>query len=444
MIESQTNEFKRIWQDDYLKTICAFANTQGGSLYLGVDDQGEVVGVDNLNELLETLPNKVNNRLGVLIDIKAHQQQGRSYLEMTVPATYAPVSLSGKFYQRSGSNTLELNGGNLTNFLLKKYGKTWDDVAVDNFTLEDINLDTVEAFKNWARKRVPAIANERDLKSLLERLNLYDGEKLKRAAVLLFAKNPQKYFIQAHSKIGRFLSPTELITSDIIEGNLFQQLEQVIDILRAKYLKSYISYEGLNRIETLEYPYEAIREAVINALIHRDYMDTTVLQIRVYDERLVMSNGATLSPEVPIEKFNQEHTSKPFNPVIANVFYKAGFVESWGKGTNNIVQECLKMGLPEPSYEYSFHSVTLTFYKSPVKGSHTTQETTQETTVAKVIALIKANPRITRHELAQKLHKSDATVKEHLDKLKRSGKLIRVGSTKSGEWKIVREDAGNE
>ena len=153
MIESQTTEFKRIWQDDYLKTICAFANTQGGSLYLGVDDQGEVVGVDNLNELLETLPNKVNNRLGVLIDIKAHQQQGRSYLEMRVPATYAPVSLSGKFYQRSGSNTLELNGGNLTNFLLKKYGKTWDDVAVDNFTLEDINLDTVEAFKNWARKR---------------------------------------------------------------------------------------------------------------------------------------------------------------------------------------------------------------------------------------------------------------------------------------------------
>jgi ATP-dependent DNA helicase RecG len=118
---------------------------------------------------------------------------------------------------------------------------------------------------------------------------------------------------------------------------------------------------------------------------------------------------------------------------IANVFYKAGFVESWGKGTNNIIETCLKMGLPTPSYDYSFHAVNLTFYK-----------TTQETTVAKVIALIKANPRITRLELAQKLNKSDATIKEHLDKLKRSGKLIRVGSTKSGEWKIVREDAGNE
>jgi len=330
MIESQTTEFKRLWQDDYLKTICAFANGQGGSLFLGVDDNGDVVGVDQLVSLMEVLPNKINHRLGLIVELQAHHQNSLDYLEIRVPATYAPVSLSGKFYQRSGSNTIELNGGNLTNFLLKKYGKTWDDVVVDGFTLDDINLETIESFKRWAMQRVPAISNENNLKALLERLNLYEGDKLKRAAVLLFAKNPQKYFIQAHSKVGRFLSQTELLTSDIIEGNLFQQLEGVIDVLRTKYLKSYISYEGLNRIETLEYPYEAIREAVINALIHRDYADTTVLQIRVYDERLVMSNGATLSPEVPIEKFNQEHSSKPFNPLIANVFYKAGICRKLG------------------------------------------------------------------------------------------------------------------
>lgn len=364
----------------------------------------------------------------------------RVVLCIKIPVTYAPVSLSGKFYQRSGSNTLELNGGNLTNFLLKKYGKTWDDVAVDNFNLDDINLETIEAFKNWARKRVPAISNENDLKTLLERLNLYDGKKLKRAAVLLFAKNPQKYFIQAHAKIGRFLTPTELITSDIIEGNLFQQLEQVIDVLRAKYLKSTISYEGLNRIETLEYPYEAIREAVINALIHRDYTDSTVLQIRVYDQRLVMSNGATLSPEVPIEKFKQEHASKPFNPVIANVFYKAGFVESWGKGTNNIVEECLKMGLPEPSYEYSFHSVNLTFHKPQAEQQLPAQETAQETTAERLIAIIKQNPHITRKEMVEKLNKADGTIKQHLDNLKKTGVLTRVGSNKSGVWQISDKD----
>ena len=95
--------------------------------------------------------------------------------------------------------------------------------------------------------------------------------------------------------------------------------------------------------------------------------DTTVLQIRVYDDKMVLSNGATLSAEVPIEMFKQNHISKPFNPLIANMFYKAGFVESWGKGTNNIIDDCLKMNLPEPEYRYTFASVQVVFYKTPLK-----------------------------------------------------------------------------
>jgi len=95
--------------------------------------------------------------------------------------------------------------------------------------------------------------------------------------------------------------------------------------------------------------------------------DTTVLQIRVYDDKMVLSNGATLSAEVPIEMFKQNHISKPFNPLIANMFYKAGFVESWGKGTNNIIDDCLKINLPEPEYRYTFASVQVVFYKTPLK-----------------------------------------------------------------------------
>ena len=106
MIESQTTEFKRIWQDDYLKTICAFANAQGGSLWLGVDDSGDIVGLDEIETLLEVLPNKINNRLGLIVELRLHLQNNLNYLEIYVPATYAPVSLAGKFYQRSGSQKL--------------------------------------------------------------------------------------------------------------------------------------------------------------------------------------------------------------------------------------------------------------------------------------------------------------------------------------------------
>lgn len=297
--ESQTIEFKQIWKDEYLKTICAFANSDGGELYIGIADNCQAIGVENIEALLETLPNKINNRLGLLVDVLSVIVESIEIIKIQIDKTYAPVSFNGKFYKRSGSNTIELNGSNLTNFLLKKYGKTWDDIIVENFTLDDINLESIEKFKMWSRHRAPFIEQEKDLKTLLERLNLYDGIYLKRAAVLLFGKDPQKYFLQSHSKIGKFLSDSELLTSDIVEGNLFEQLEKIIEILRSKYLHSYISYEGLQRIETLEYPYETVREIVINALIHRDYSDTTVLQIRVYNEKIVFSNGATPSREVP-------------------------------------------------------------------------------------------------------------------------------------------------
>ena len=346
LIESQTIEFKQVWKDEYLKTICAFSNSDGGS--------------------------------------------------------------------------------NLTNFLLKKYGKTWDDVVVENFTLDDINLETIEKFKMWTRHRAPFIEQEKDLRTLLKRLNLYDGSFLKRAALLLFAKNPQQYFIQSHSKIGKFLSDSELLTSDIVEGNLFEQLEKIIEILRTKYLHSYISYEGLQRIETLEYPYEAVREAVINALIHRDYTDTTVLQIRVYEEKIVFSNGATLPAEVPIEKFKENHISKPFNPIISNMFYKAGFVESWGKGTNNMVDDCLKMHLPEPEYKYTFASVQVIFYKTP-----------QKNTRENILMLMEQDSRVTISIIAQELNVGRDTINEHISRLKKENRVKRVGGRKDGYWEVL-------
>ena len=426
LIESQTVEFKQIWKDEYLKTICAFSNTDGGEFYIGIADDKSIIGLKKVEALLEILPNKINNRLGILVDISVQQIETKDIIKIIIEKTYAPVSFKGTFYKRSGSNTIELNGSNLTNFLLKKYGKTWDDVVVEDFTLEDINLETIRKFKMWSRHRAPFIEQEDDLLTLMERLNLVVNGQFKRAAVLLFGKNPQKYFIQAHSKIGKFLSDSELLTSDIIEGNLFEQLENVIEALRGKYLHSYISYEGLQRVETLEYPYEAVREAVINALIHRDYTDTTVLQIRVYDEKIVFSNGATLSAEVPIEKFKENHISKPFNPIIANMFYKAGFVESWGKGTNNMINDCIKMNLPEPEYRYTFSSVQVIFYK-----------TSQKTTRENIMHLMEQDSKITIATISVELSVGIDTINEHISKLKKENKLKRVGGRKAGYWEVL-------
>ena len=423
LIESQTTEFKQIWKDEYLKTVCAFAN-------VGFDDFGNIVGIENSKKLIETLPNKINNRLGIIVDILLKEQAKKNYLEIVIKKTYAPISFNGKFYLRSGSNTIELNGSNLTNFLLKKYGKTWDDIPEEKFTLDEIDLETIEKFKKLSKDRVPDIEKEDNIEQLLRKLNLYDGNYLKRAAILLFAKNPQKYYIQSHSKIGKFLNDTEIQSSDIVEGNLLSQVDKIMDILRLKYLKAYISYEGMHRRERLEYPFEALREAVINALIHRDYTNTSNLQIKVFENKLIMYNGATLSTEVPIDKFDKPHQSKPFNPTMANIFYKCGYIENWGRGTNNIIKQCLDYNLPKPKFEYEWTEVVTTFFKAD-------QKTDQKSTKEQILEILEINDKMTRESLAEKIGVSSSAIKQHIAKLQSEGRLKRVGGRKEGSWKVL-------
>jgi ATP-dependent DNA helicase RecG len=358
---------------------------------------------------------------------------------------YAPVSFNGKFFRRSGSVTIELNGGELSRFLLQKYGKTWDDVVVENFTLNDVNLESVEKFKILAMDRVPNIGQEHDLKQLFQKLNLYDGEHLKRAAVLLFAKYPQRYFIQSHSKVGRFLSETDIQNNDIIEGNLIDQVENILDTLRLKYLKAPIHFEGAHRREILEYPYKALREAVINALVHRDYSNTSNLQIKVYSEKLVMTNGASLPEGLTAEDLSQPHPSLPTNPVIASVFYKAGFIENWGRGTIDINNYCIEQGLPKPQFATEFTTLKVTFQKrlTTISNSNVTDNVTDNVSdnvtnnrLERILDFLKKDAYISIKTLAKETSVSKRTILRDIEKLKNSNTIERVGPEKGGYWKI--------
>ncbi len=324
---------------------------------------------------------------------------------------------------------IELNGANLTNFLLKKYGNTWDDVAVEGFGLDEIDLNAIEKFKDLAKDRIPRIDQEKDVMQLMSKLNLHDGKFFKRAAVLLFAKNPQKYFIQSHSKIGRFLTESDIQTSDIIEGNLIDQVDKILDVLRSKYLKSYISYEGVYRREKLQYPYSALREAVINALVHRDYMININLQIRVYDNKLVIFNGATLPENMNVSTLAKPHPSMPHNPVIANVFYKAGLIESWGKGTLDIIQACHDHKLPNPDFEYDGLSIKVTFYSNVASGGASGG-------ADKLHEFIRQNPGLNSKQMSEILNVALCTLERHLKTLKEAHKVEFRGASKTGGYYV--------
>ncbi len=362
-MESQNIEFKSNWRDEYFKVICSFANADGGRLIIGVDDRGNCIGVTNAKKLLEDIPNKVRNKLGIIPSVEIKNKKGKKVINIIITPSSVPISYDGKYYTRSGSTVMELRGNNLADFLMKKLGKTWDEFIEEKASFDDLNPDTVERFKKLAEDRIPSITTEKNHRAIFEKLNLSGKEEIKRAAVLLFGKNPQRFHTQAYLKIGKFLTETDIVSTDIVEGNLFDQLENGLEMLRTKYLVSKIKFEGIHRRDILEYPYEALREAIINALIHRDYIGTSTIQIRVYNDSLVIMNEGKLPAEVPVEKLKTAHLSKPKNSLLAKVFYFAGFIESWGRGTIKIVENCLKQGLPEPDFMEESGVMKVVFYK---------------------------------------------------------------------------------
>ena len=353
--ESQTVEFKESWRDEYLKTVCAFANTDGGTFYIGVSDKGEAVGVGNIKKLMEDLPNKVMNAFVIAVDVKVGEENGKQFVKMSVPKSNIAISYHGKFYTRSGSTTQELKGGALQRLLLKANNMSWDEIGIDNATFDDIDAGTVARFVVRATEynRLPLGINSKNMRQLFQNLKLLNREgNLTRAAVLLFGKEPTRFFSCATFKIGRFrrTDPTDLIIQDKIEGNLFTMFEQVIDFLKSKYLLSPISYQGMQRVETLEIPDRAIREAVLNALIHKDYTSPSAISLRVYDPTVSIWNDGELE-KLTIEDLSREHDSYQRNPLIADLFYRAGYIEAWGRGTLTIIEETVKSGLSKPTFQ---------------------------------------------------------------------------------------------
>jgi len=246
MNETQNIEFKLNWKEDFLKNICAFANSDGGFLYIGINDNGEAIGVEDTNGLLKKLPNIINHKIGIIPTVLVDNIGKKQIIKIIVQASSVPISYNGKYYLRSGSVVLELQGRELSDFLLKKSGITWDALEIDAKWEFEPDIKTFELFKKLSYDRLPFAKNENDVYVLIKKLNLLTPSLLPtKAAILLFDKNPQRYFPQAVIKIGRFINDAEIVSSDIVEGNLFQQAENAIAILKTKYLISPISYEGV-------------------------------------------------------------------------------------------------------------------------------------------------------------------------------------------------------
>ncbi|MFM9949459.1 MAG: ATP-binding protein [Saprospiraceae bacterium] len=443
MNESQNIEWKSSWRDEYLKWICGFANANGGKLEIGKDDDGNVVGVGDAQKLMEDLPNKIRDVLGIIVDVNLYSENGKDWVSVEVAPHPYPVSYKGQYHYRSGSTKQELKGTALDRFLLHKQGKRWDSVPVPQVSVTDLSPAAFAYFRKKATqtKRLDGAVLQEDDHTLINKLHLKENEFLKRAAILLFHPDPEQFFTGAYVKIGYFRTDDDLRFQDEIHGHLFDQVEKTMDLLLSKYLEAAIRYAGISRIEEYPYPEPALREALLNAIAHKDYGAGNPIQIKVYDDRITFWNTGQLPETWTVADLLKEHPSVPFNPDIAAAFFRAGLIEAWGRGTLKIIRECKEAGLPVPAFSYDLSGFRIDFKRGPEKmsgkASGKASGKMSGKTSGKILALIQADRTITIPELSQKIGVAERTIERNLQNLQNGNLLRRVGGAKGGHWEVL-------
>ena len=174
MAENQNIEYKESWRDEYLKWICGFANAQGGKIYIGKKDDGTVTGLRDSRKLLEDIPNKIQNKLGIVADVNLLSENGLEYIEIVVNPWAFPVNCDGEYHYRSGSTKQQLRGNALTNFLMAKTGMKWDAATVSNVSVSDLDKESFDIFKREALRSGRMTKEDLDISNeeLIEKLDL--------------------------------------------------------------------------------------------------------------------------------------------------------------------------------------------------------------------------------------------------------------------------------
>jgi ATP-dependent DNA helicase RecG len=432
MPEQQNIEYKSAWHDDYLKWVCGFANAQGGTIFIGKDDNGNVVGIEDYKRLMDDIPNKIRNVMGITVEVNLHKENEMHYIEIVTPPYSVPISLRGRYYYRIGSTKQELTGTSLNEFLLKKSGKTWDDVVEPRATFDDIDETAVAKFLVMAKEkgRLPEV-DGLTTEQLFDKLRLTENGQIKRAALVLFGKDPGKFYPSIYVRIGRFRDELDLIFQESEEGNIINLYQAVLDQINHKFIIKNISFEGMHRIETPEYPREAMREAILNALVHRNYMGVHT-QIRVYNDKISFWNDGGLESPLTVESLKRPHASRPRNVLIADICFKGGLIDAWGRGTIKIIETCKQAGLPEPEIIEQDGGLLVTMFKNNLTKEQLTKLGLNERQL-KAIEYVKEKGKITNKEYQELNGVSKVTAYRDLTELIEQYKLFeRKGDVGAG------------
>ena len=421
--ENTTTEFKENFDQETIETAAAFANTDGGTIFIGVSDRREINGITIGKETLRNWSNQILQATEprVVLEIKSVAVEGKSVLLIhTAESPIKPVSVKGICYKRVGNSNRVMSPQEIAQMHLESVGQTWDQLLVTRAGIDDIDKKKVEWYLT-RRETIRNVSKPQDMSmaAFLKNINgISDDGTPTHAGLLFFSKHPQRrFFYNAQLRVVRFKGTS--VTHPVIDRldcgeTLWENVDTAEEFIRRNIrLLSFRTSKSFQRDDKFEYPLNALREAIINALIHRNYQETADVRVFIFDDRIEIINPGTFPEGVS----PNEPTHKPVNPTLSQFMFDVGFIERYGAGIRMMQRLCREWGNKAPRYD--FHPIeTKIIFDSPIQESTFIEidDISEQLNERQKNALfhVQKNRQITRKEYVQINHVSNTTAYEEL------------------------------
>ncbi len=444
--ESDRLEFKKSTGElkAGVQSLCAMLNGSGGMVVFGVTAGGKVVGQDITDATLQEVAREIKKLEPAATITQTIVPVSGSLRVLVVEATAvagSPFVFDGRAYKRIGPTTSRMSQTEYQERLLARTQAIhrWENQVAEGYLLADLDTEEIDRMVRAAVHCGRLASQPSDPMDVLDRLHLRVEGRLLRAAVVVFGRKLMPDYPQCALRLARFkgTSKTEFLDQRQVRGHAFQVLDEAVNfIMRHIPVAGRIVSGKLEREDIPLYPPLALREALVNALCHRDYtIPGGAVNVAIYDDRLEIISSGLLPPGITIPDLKRSHISRPRNPLIAEVFYRRGLIEQWGRGTQKIVDWCVAAGQPEPDFEEQAGDVVVRFlpsgYSPPLRVSHDLTDRQRQ-----VLHILSNGERWRFRDILERLPEPPAarTLRDDLQFLKRAGLVDSGGRSVAARW----------
>jgi len=445
--ESETIEFKKSTAElkEAVISIVAMLNKHGqGEVYFGISDDGKVVGQDigrmTIKEVTQAVVDNIEPK--IYPKVETRKIEGKDCVVVEAHGINSPYFAYGRAYIRVGESNKALSPHKIETLILSRKKLLWES-EISERQLKDADVQTLKDYMKRANEEGRINFKYSNVKTTLRKLHLLSGEKLLKAAEVLFC-NDNSMEIQA----AIFAGTDKITFLDIkkFKGNIFSLRRQAEAYIQ-EHIKWRADLSESRRKEIPEIPVRAFSEAIGNSLCHRDYTNPKGNEVAIFKDRIDVYNPGTFPDELTPEDFIKgDGYSILRNPLIAETMYLSADIEKWASGLKRIYDECTAAGVTvefkrvKTGFVVSFHRPKWEEGEGLEKGGQKTVEKTREKvrekTREKILRLIKEDPLITTYEIAEKAGLSPKGVEWNIGKLKKEGRIKRIGPDRGGHWEV--------